>query len=115
MTKKTITIKRVRHGQEKVITLTRVVYLHVDILEAYFNKALARDIVLDFDSLCDSVIGKMAKGGYIMKATDAMQLVLNLEKCKECNNTDFEYVEFTSKSVCQCTQCKTEYYLENEV
>lgn len=59
MTKKTITIKRTKaNGTEKTVTLTRKVYLHVDILEAYFNKALALDTVLDFDSLCDSVIAK---------------------------------------------------------
>lgn len=59
MTKKTITIKRIKaNGKEKVITLKRTVYLHVDILEAYFNKALALDTVLDFDNLCDSVIAK---------------------------------------------------------
>lgn len=58
MATKTITIKRIKEGKEKLVTLKRKVYLHVDILEAYFNKALARDIVLDFDSLCDSVINK---------------------------------------------------------
>lgn len=59
MTKKTITIKRTKaNGSEKIVTLKRAVYLHVDILEAYFHKALAINTVLDFDSLCDSVIAK---------------------------------------------------------
>ncbi len=58
MTKKSITIKRVKHGHTKIVILTKSVYLHIDILEAYYNKALARDILLDFDSLCDLVIRK---------------------------------------------------------
>lgn len=58
MTKKSITIKRIKNGHEKIVILTRIVYLHIDILEAYYNKALAKDILLDFDSLCDLVIRK---------------------------------------------------------
>jgi len=59
MTKKTITIERTKaNGSKKAVTLKKAVYLHVDILEAYFNKALAKNVILDFDSLCDSVIAK---------------------------------------------------------
>ena len=35
-----------------------------------------------------------------------------IERCKECNNPGFTYVDFTSKSVYECDQCKTKYYEE---
>lgn len=35
-----------------------------------------------------------------------------LEKCNECGNPSFEWVDFTAKSVYECEQCKTKFYLE---
>lgn len=34
------------------------------------------------------------------------------EKCKECGNCSFEWVDFTNKTVYECEQCKTRYYEE---
>jgi hypothetical protein len=39
-------------------------------------------------------------------------MVMEFE-CNECHNKDFEYKDFTAKSVKICTQCKTEFYEED--
>lgn len=58
MTKKTITIKRIKNGKEVFRTLSRKVFLHCEIVETYFNKALGLGMVLDIDNIFDNVIKK---------------------------------------------------------
>ena len=50
----------------------------------------------------------------IMNATENMLDTLDIDRCNECHNPEFEYVDYTSKTVCECTQCKTKFYLEKE-
>ena len=41
---------------------------------------------------------------------------LDILRCEECNNpvaNDWKYIDFTNKTVVECSQCKTKYYTES--
>ena len=43
---------------------------------------------------------------------------LGIDRCVECHcvvSTDWEYMDFTNKTVAVCAQCETPIYLENLV
>lgn len=52
-----------------------------------------------------------------MRVTAEEELLnLGFERCDECNNpvgSDWDYVDFTSRTVVKCTQCGELYHIEN--
>ena len=53
--------------------------------------------------------------GVPLKAHEVLIKLCGLERCAECKNSvsdDWEFKDFTSKTIVICPQCKTEYNVE---
>ncbi len=69
----------------------------------------------EFISVKDSYAKGVRMKGEPLKAYEVL-LAKGIEKCEECHNPvsdDWEFKDWTSKTVVICPQCKTEYYTED--
>ena len=55
---KTITLKRIVNGKSHISRLKRDVHVHIEILEILINRCIRRGILLDIDSLINTLTGR---------------------------------------------------------